>query len=186
MSIIEDVFKPIIGTPAWNVCRGVGTTLTFEFGDPHLVIREPRKVKSSSSLKVRRHLARRSIQVRGAWHLWITWCEWEAYHSERLIGSHSSPTRIINNVAREFDGQVLISVTVQQPSLTTFEFDLGGKLVTMPGMRDEEISEMNDQWSLFALGGKVLTLRDDGNYCYKSGKEVIYPGDWIPIFSRDD
>ena len=182
MSDIDNVFKSIIGKPTWNVNKGVGTTLTFEFGDPHLKIREPKTVKPNTSKKVKQHFARRVITVRGAWHLWIEWCEWKAFNSEVLIGDYSSSTRILRKVASEFDGQILTNVIVQKPCFTTFEFDLGGKLETKPGVVDEELCEMNHQWSLFEPSGMVLTLRADGYYCHKPGKEFIYPQDWIPLF----
>jgi hypothetical protein len=182
MSIIENVFQPIVGKPAWNVDKGVGTCLTFEFGDPHLVIREPKSIRPGASKQVQRHFAHRSVQVRGAWHLWIEWCEWKAFNSGVLIGDYSSSTNIIKKVASEFDGQALVSVLVQKPSITTFEFDLGGKLETKPGPFDDMRGEMNDQWSLFEPGGKVLTLRFDGYYSYKLGTEVTYPEDWKQLF----
>jgi hypothetical protein len=182
MTIIEDVFQPIIGKPAWNVVKGVGTTLTFEFGDPHLIIREPKTVNPTASNFVRQHFRRRSVKIRGEWHLWIQWCEWQAFYSGALIGDHSSSTRILKKVASELDGQALVNIRVQRLSCTTFDFDLGGKLETIPGVRDEEIGEMNQQWSLFEPDGMVLTLRVDGNYCYKSGKKIITAQDWIPLF----
>lgn len=83
MTIIDDLFEPLLGKPAWNVEKGVGTTLTFE---------------------------------------------------------------------------------------------------TMPGAFDNELGEMNDQWSLFEPSGKVFTLRRDGYYCYKSGRLIILERDWVSLF----
>jgi hypothetical protein len=41
---IGRVFAPRIGLPAWCVQKGYGSSLTFEFGTPHLYIREPRAI----------------------------------------------------------------------------------------------------------------------------------------------
>lgn len=182
LTIIDDVFKPIIGRPAWNVKKGIGSTLTFEFGDPHLVINEPKAAKPNSSKQLQRNLRRRRIRVSGAYHLWIEWCDWKAYNSGKLIGDHLSSTRIIKKVASELDGQALINIIIQKPCFTTFEFDLGGRLETMPGETDNEIGELNDQWSLFQADGKVFTLRIDGYYCYKSGRQIVLEKDWLSLF----
>lgn len=38
---VGSVFAPLIGLPAWNVQKGQGSFLTFDFGAPHLSITEP-------------------------------------------------------------------------------------------------------------------------------------------------
>lgn len=182
MSIVDDIFNPILGKPAWNVQYGIGSFLTFEFGDPHLVIREPREAKPGASRSVQRHLARRWIRVRGAWHLWIEHGEWRAYNLGKIIGDSNSSKRILKKIASQFDGQALVRASVSEQADTCFEFDLGGILEVFPGTPDVELPEMNDQWSLFEPTGKVFTLRFDGYYCHKSGQKLICPEDWLPLF----
>ena len=39
---IADAFGPILGSPAWQVEKGYASFLTLEFGEPYLVIHEPK------------------------------------------------------------------------------------------------------------------------------------------------
>ena len=54
VSIINDIFQPLYGKPCWQVKQGYGSFLTFEFGEPHLHIREPRQVSDQVSEKVKK------------------------------------------------------------------------------------------------------------------------------------
>ena len=146
MSIIDDKFQPLLGKFCWNVQRGSASYLTFEFGEPHLVVREPRKVPESRPQEWKDHMARRYVTFRGDWHLWIYMCHWEAYYRGELIGHAESSDETINIVAEKLDGQRLDNVSVDDTYATTFEFDLGGTLVTIPW---EEEDEPNEQWMLF-------------------------------------
>lgn len=180
--ILDEVINPILGKPAWNVQNGIGSFLTFEFGEPHLFIQEPREARSSASRKVKRHMTRRWIRVQGAWHLWVQNGNWRAFSSGKMIGDSNSSKRILKKVAYEFDGQALIQANVTEQAQTIFEFDLGGKFEIFPGTPDEKLPEMNNLWSLFELSGKVFTLRFDGYYCHKSGRKIIHPEDWLPLY----
>src|SRR5580704_16850183 len=76
---IGSVFAPVIGLPAWCVQKGHGSFLTFEFGTPHLYLREPRELiaeLSTQSLPMRRQLQRRRVVPRGEWRLLIYCCHW--------------------------------------------------------------------------------------------------------------
>ena len=181
MSIVDEVFNPILGKPAWNVRKGFGSFLTFEFGDPYLEIQEPREAASDTSEKVRRRLARRWVRVCGAWHLWIEYGEWRAFSFGKRIGDWNSSDRTLRKIASEFDGQALVRATVDEQAHTSLEFDLGGKLEIFPWPIDEEFPEMAE-WSLYEPTGKVFQLRCDGYYCYKSGQEITHPEDWLPLY----
>jgi hypothetical protein len=181
MSIVDEIFDPVLGKPAWNVQHTISSCLDFEFGEPHLEIREPREAKPGASKRVQRYLARREVKVRGAWHLWIEWGEWRAFSQGKLIGDSSSSKRILKKVASELDGQALVRVTVTGQAHTNFEFDLGGKLEISPGAFDDKLPEMNSEWSLSEPTGKAFTLRFDGCYCHKSERKWIRPEDWLPL-----
>ena len=92
LAVIEATFQPIYGLPCWNAKAGYGSFLTMEFGEPHLVIREPRS-RPDSSPRLQRLLARRLVTVRGEWHLWIYCCEWQVESGGRVIGDSSSTRR---------------------------------------------------------------------------------------------
>ncbi len=40
---VRDSFSPLYGMPCWNAKHGHGSFITFEFGEPHLEIHEPRE-----------------------------------------------------------------------------------------------------------------------------------------------
>ncbi len=46
--VLAEAFAPVIGRPCWNVKQGFSNFLTLEFGNPSLVVREPRVVRSKS------------------------------------------------------------------------------------------------------------------------------------------
>jgi hypothetical protein len=58
---LRQTFAPLIGSPAWFVRKGYGSSLTMEFGNPHLVIRQPKAASPQVSDHVRRALARRLV-----------------------------------------------------------------------------------------------------------------------------
>src|SRR5947209_15880038 len=82
---VDAPFRPVYGLPCWNAKEGYGSFLTMEFGEPHLVIREPRS-RPEFSPRLRRALARRLVTVRGEWHLWIYCCQWYVYTGKKLVG----------------------------------------------------------------------------------------------------
>lgn len=163
MSQLDRSFARLFGTPCWGVSRGFGSFLTLEFGPPRLVIREPMAATAEASTRVKRLLARRSVHVRGRWHLWIHSCEWRVVAKGKVVGDWTTARRI-QRAARELNGQTLQDVTVGgRGGRTHFVFDLGAELETKPYDRSSE------QWLLYEPGGQVLTWRADGRYQYGSG-----------------
>ncbi len=73
---VQEVFRPLYGTPCWNARHGHGSFITFEFGQPHLHVREPSEPDPSRSPAVQRMLRRRTVFVHGEWHLWIYQLHW--------------------------------------------------------------------------------------------------------------
>jgi hypothetical protein len=163
MSQIERSFSTLLGLPCWGVSRGFGSFLVLEFGSPHLVVREPMLPKAEASTRVERLLARRSVHVRGRWHLWIHSCEWRVQANEKIVGDWTTPRRI-ERAARGLNGQKLQDVKVTARGAgTVFAFDLGAELETKPYDRSSE------QWLLYEADGRVLTWRADRKYQYGSG-----------------
>lgn len=146
--------------------------LTFEFGPPHLVVREPIAASPGVSDKVRRSLARRRVYPHGAWHLWIYCCDWLIFSGAERVACSEAPDEAIEAAVRGLDGQRLIGVEVDPAGGTSrFCFDLGDVLLTRPyggwdGTPDE-------QWLLYTPAGDVLTYLQDGGYLWgpRSGSE---------------
>jgi len=128
MSIINSIFEPVIGEICWNVNHGVGSSLTFEFGEPHFkVIRQPFVSKSKKARSIRLS-ARRIVHIVGDWHLWIWSCDWRFFLNDRFIGDSESNKNELKQIALNLDGQALVDVNVIDAGITVFKFDLGGRL----------------------------------------------------------
>jgi hypothetical protein len=158
--------------------------LDFEFGEPHLKIREPRTPRPSASAQVRRDLARRDVKVRGAWHLWIQFCGWRFYNNDREIGTSISSQRIIKRVITALDGQALVNVTVEEDGGTVFKFDLGGWFETYPVITPDDDRDTMDSWTIFEPNGYIFTLRKDIKYCHKLDDFLTTEEDYKPLFPK--
>jgi hypothetical protein len=167
LSIIDDVFQPILGKACWQVEQGYASFLTFEFGEPHLRIQEPRQASKQASEKLRKRWARRHVIVYGEWHLWVYICDWQIFLNDEEIANNTSSRKIIKNALLEIDGQLLTSVTIKKSHVSIFEFDLGGRLEIIPNHVDYE--KTVDLWLLYEPSGNVFTLRADGKYRHRPG-----------------
>lgn len=181
--MIEDIFSPIYGKPCWHFQQGYGSFLTLEFGEPHLHIREPRQASEQASEKVRKIAALRSVYVRGDWHLWVYLCDWRIFSHEQLIADNNSKRRVIKQATAELDGQALVRVTVSKLLISVFEFDLGGRLETIPNIEAHEST--SDLWLLYEPSGDVFTLRADGQYCRMPGDTLPDKHKWQPLNIND-
>jgi hypothetical protein len=160
---VADTFAKLYGIPCWGVKPGIFPSLTLEFGEPHLEIREPQPAQPHWSARVRTRMARRLVAVHGEWHLWIYCCNWSVFVDKRVVGDSSS-RKGVQRAADALDGQALVSAEIQvRGCRTVFEFDLGGRLVTRPYDRKSE------QWLLYTPSGKVLTLRADKQFSFTQG-----------------
>jgi hypothetical protein len=158
---IQKAFSPLIGLPAWLVRKGHASCLTFEFGQPHLKIRQP-TVSSSESEQARRFLSKRSVSPRGEWHLWIYCCHWRVLSAGNEIAWSESPEQTIVKAARELDGLLLTKVGVDRVRRTS-EFTFESETTIRMWPYDEDDSP---QWMLFRQSGDVLTYRADGLYSF--------------------
>lgn len=171
---VQSAFAPLLGLPAWNVQKGQGSFLTFEFGDPSLRVREPIEPQVTTSTKIVARLRSRVVRPIGEWYLWIYCCNWRCIARGREIAHSESTDKRIHSVAGELDGQRLQSVNVDPVNGTSsFAFDLGAVLETWP-YEDEDLDE---QWSLHRRSGYTFAYRKDGRYSWsgpdvRSGDEV--------------
>jgi hypothetical protein len=181
MSIIDSIFQPLYGKICWDVNKGVGSSLTFEFGEPHFkVVREPRGTKSKKP-GVIRNAERRIVTIYGDWFLWIWSCDWRFYRNNDFVGDSESKKRELQQIAFDLEGQALLSVKVNGVGITVFEFDLGGRLETLPYSDANEDSKPDEQWMLFQPSGMVFTLRSDGKFNNSMGNKSTH--EWIPLES---
>ena len=177
---ITTAFTPLIGLPCRGVYRVQGSIFSFEFGQPHLVMREPRASKSPSA-RVRRRLAQRIVKPVGEWHLLIYACHWRVTASGEAVVDDTGTTEAIDAAIRELSGQKLTRLVLDAGSCTTtFVLD-GATLSTWPIEND-----IDDQWSLYMPNDQVLTYRTDG--CYSLGRGDVEPGQevWHAVISAVD
>jgi hypothetical protein len=174
MRRIRSSLSRLYGLPCWGVKRGYGSFLTFEFGRPHLHLREPYQ-STAKSKRVRDAAAARLATIHGDSHLWIYCCNWAVFNGTRLVG-HSGSKRSIDRAARYLNGQKLVKAWIVPRGMrSVFEFDLGGRLETKPYNRTSE------QWLLYEPKGNVLSVRADHRYSYGSGDRHPSKEGWLTI-----
>lgn len=182
MSIIDDVFQPLYGTPCWQVEQGYGSFLTFEFGQPSLHITEPRQYTKRVTKKLERVAARRQVYVHGAWHLWIYLADWRIFQKDKELAYYESTRRVIKRATDELNGQQLTNVSIDTSLVSVFEFDLGGRLEVYPNYIHYE--KTSDLWLLFEPSHNVFTLRADGQYDRMPGDISPDEYEWKPLFPK--
>ena len=162
--ILKDSFGQLSGLPCWGVKRGHGTSLTLEFGQPHLRIREPEVDPLAESLG--KH---RCVSVAGQHHLWLHLGDWEiSYEGEQIASSNSEQDQIDRGTFL-LDGQILTKFVQQRsPTESQFHFDLGGKLV----IRKYIISAADEELWHFYSGDSVLSLLSSGILEYGAKDET--------------
>jgi hypothetical protein len=179
MSIIDTIFRPIYGKPCWQVEQGYSSFLTFDIGQPSLRITEPHEASDQAPESVRKNAARRFVYVRGEWHLWIYICDWRIFLNDQALANDGSNRRTIKKALVEINGQALTQVSVIDPLITVFEFDLGGKLEVIPNHK--EYRKTVDLWLLYEPSGKVFCLRADGQYSHMPGNTPPEKHKWRPL-----
>ena len=158
---LQAEFKNLYGKPSWNVRKDYSSILAINFGQPRLNIHERKIVKGKQ---------RRLTEVRGEWVLWIFGCDWKYFRGDVLFGQSEGSTIDIRLVARDINGQALVSVIFNEQAGVTFYFDLGGRLETEPYAENEEPI---DQWVLFDNQGYATSFDSNGNIDCKLANQPI-------------
>ncbi len=174
---VRSSFAPLLGLPTWGVQKGQGSMLSFEFGTPHLLIREPVANPATDNPKIRTLLQRRRVFLHGEWNLWIYCCHWRCAENDVDQSTDNSPDAEIVATASLMDGQRLMSVEINPATgKSLFRFDLGATLETWPYEDDNE-----EQWMLFTPSGYVLTYRADGYYCWCRSDQSPDEERWLQL-----
>lgn len=177
---IGSAFARVLGLPAWCVQKGYGSFLTFEFGAPHLSIREPIAEPKVANPKFRKRLQGRSVTPRGDWRLWVYCCHWRCAENGVEQSTDESTDAEIIAAAKFMDGQCLTAVAIEPGSgRSLFRFDLGATLETWPYANGDE-----KQWFLYTPSKHVLSYRGDGRYSWGASNQTPHEQHWLP-FSGD-
>jgi hypothetical protein len=133
-------FHPVINMRPWRVRLGVGSFVTFEFGD-----------------KVRAH-----GRVHGTWHLWIYMAAWSLVRNGRELANSDSERPTMSVALRRLEEQPLSEIEFgPDEQTTTFMFD-GFRLVVRPADYIEDPDERDEYWMLFLPNGKVVSYGPTG------------------------
>ncbi len=146
----------LIGLFCWGVKPGVGSSLTLEFGDPELDVRDPVDPSSGISSKAAATLRRRRVRVLGEWSLWLR-APWKLVQGESQKNSESEA---LEPIAAEIDGRVLEGIETLSSGSTRFRFEGGVVVETALG----EISGA-PQWVLVRADEFSLSFRGTGLFC---------------------
>src|ERR1700755_3538035 len=103
MSSVADVFIPLSGHLVWGVRRVHGSIIDMNFGDPHLLVREPLKSIQSRSSVVRITLSRRRVFIVGQWQLSIQEANWEICSENDKIDNLEQGSETIERCLGEID-----------------------------------------------------------------------------------
>ena len=144
----DGVLALIIGLPCWSVQRGHGNMLSFEFGKPSLMIREPYQSRSTSE-RLQRSASHRVVKPIGEYTLWVHG-GWQAKIGHGKFADSDAAIDEVVAAAREIDGQRLLAVTVDAASnATSFVFDLGATLNVLSDGSDSAV------WALSCPDGST-------------------------------
>lgn len=169
-STLHRVTHKLIGQPCWNVQPGLHPCLTLELGAPFLELYEPQRKT------VQRMFGRRTISVKGEYHLWTYASDWVVHSNRKQIGS-SQRKKSIGEAARSLDGQIVDAIELKYRGCqTVIHFDFGGRLTLTP--RSDAF------WMLFTPRRMVLKLRSDKMFAYQSSNTDPSAENWKPAWQR--
>lgn len=155
---IDLILRGLVGELVWSAKRGYGTFLTMEFGQPHMVVREPKPSTNNDAL-VANILRRRRVTIVGDTSLWIRDSEWSLSSEMGVVDLNSSDTAV-EAALQNLDGQKLVDAK-RSNAHTLLEFDLGavfrlGDTIFL----DEPTSVL---WTLYRYENSAISLLRDGS-----------------------
>lgn len=152
--------------------------LSFEFGPPHLRVREPYQPLSTSE-KAREKARLRRVSPAGEWHFHTFQCCWRLESKGIELAHDESDHATIHSALNVVSGEKLRGVILDpQARRTTLDFDLGSSLTTSPYSSADDGEE---QWSLYLPDGNVLTYGADGRYLLAPGTARPEDVVWRPL-----
>ena len=170
-TVFNKSFQQLYGKPCWGLRYDRQLNLSMNFGIPSLDIREPFMTDSTSEI-VQQMAALRRVTVRGEWFLWIYCCYWSLTSGEHQLATGSSSYRRIERAVSQFEGQKLVSVTMDPDTCATrFTFDLGCIL----RCRRFEPDSKQELWMLYKPSGYVLSVCGEGHIDHQRGTERARP-----------
>ena len=138
--------EPLLGLYIWDVRIVTGSILNAEFGDPHLMVREP--VASGSELKRGRAAANRRVYPAGLWHLSFGDSDWEIVTVNGMVNSftYNRNDKDHAEILRDLSGQKFLSTTFDSGTeKLTMQFDLGGIFTAAFNAESDTLFDLYDK-----------------------------------------
>ncbi|MDA0835399.1 MAG: hypothetical protein O2955_22005 [Planctomycetota bacterium] len=155
---VHNLFRPVFTHPCWGLHYRRQLSLSINFGNPSLRIREPIASKSQSK-RVQENMARRLVTLRGEWWLWIYLCYWRISYKNKQLATGSSSSKKIADALWQLEGEKMTSVQFNaKRGITEFSFDLGSTLTCRPMTQDPDA----ELWFFYLPDGNVAVARRDG------------------------
>jgi hypothetical protein len=177
---IGRLVKPLLGIPTWKVFRSVGSMMTMQFGTPSLEVGDIRPRVPTRGIE-KFGPDKRRVYVKGEWNLRIECCDWRLLNEELLICHSESTDGAFADATYFLEGQSLCSISMFSGTAgTVFDFDLGGKLITMPYPKESKY----DQWVLGMPDGRYLSIRADQKYSIHPGNAIPDTYEWFAIWPK--
>jgi hypothetical protein len=130
---IHEKLQPIIGLPAWRVWKGIGSFVTFEFGEP---------------------VTKRGY-THGEWSLWVQHAAWRIESADEFIAGCEDSNQRIDEGLKQLENVPIRSIVVSRPALdTVITFENGMRLLTFT--RDTQ--DDRQHWALFTPDHYVLVI----------------------------
>jgi hypothetical protein len=149
-----DVLSSLVGEYIWSVRCVDDRILRLDFGNPRLVIHEPRNATTTSDA-VFNALSRRVVTPRGRWHLFVEDGAWSVSANKFHCGRFDCDQLNIEKCLGQLDGQKLISVNyIHADQYWVFKFDLSGELIIKNYLEFNN----NSQWIIFSEEGWHLSF----------------------------
>jgi len=178
---IAGLLRALYGKPCWNVQHGYWLSfLTFDFGEPRVVIHEPREQFQPREGEKRSWRHKRMASVRGEWHLRIDDCSWLIFQDDEPIGHSEDSNEEQDRAVVRLQGQALIEAVITPDGRRTrFTFDLGGVIHTRAWT--DQADHPRVQWTLADSTGYWLSIREDGKYNYVRDDAPRDTWEWLPL-----
>jgi hypothetical protein len=154
---IDDQLQRLTGEYVWSVKRGHGTFLTMEFGNPHLIVREPIE-STGGTATVASILRRRNVSIVGDWSLWVRDSHWSISRKDAAANLDSSEA-IVHEMLQNLDGQKVCAIRVGDG--VVLEFDLGAILRLGKSIFPDDPTSV--LWTLERFEGSNTSLLQNGS-----------------------
>lgn len=141
-----DVIAPLIGRVAWGIQQGEGTSLTFEFGRPHVT--------------------EGTLARRGDWHLWIYRTAWRIEDARSVLAACGDSREVISVALARLEGRQLMSLETGKPSFdAVFGFD--GVALRTFDVWSTAVEKGNESWELFTPADRALVVGPGRRWSYR-------------------